>query len=224
MKILAGLLFALLLGPVASAQSPVPIEREPRHHLTLENQYVRVFFVTILPGDVSLFHTHLRSGVSTRLTDAQIRDEPLQGKSEDLTVKRGAVTFARNATPLIHRVSNIGQTPFRNIFVEILLPPGSTTTSSLSGAPGHELVLENDSVRVYRLTLAPGGSTGNHTHDARILTIAVTAGAIVVEQPGRKSSKMKLKEGDARWHEHGVLQTMRNAGTAPFEMIEIELR
>ncbi|MGI9076108.1 MAG: hypothetical protein ACR2G6_02120, partial [Gemmatimonadaceae bacterium] len=41
------------------AQSPVPIEKEPRHHLKFENQYVRVFYVFIPLGDTTLFHTHV---------------------------------------------------------------------------------------------------------------------------------------------------------------------
>lgn len=43
----------------ASAPSPVPIEKEPRHRLTFSNQYVRLFHVLIPSGDTSLFHTHV---------------------------------------------------------------------------------------------------------------------------------------------------------------------
>jgi len=50
-------------APVLPAQSPVPIEKEPRHRLKFENQFVRVFDVLIPPGDDSLFHIHIYDGV-----------------------------------------------------------------------------------------------------------------------------------------------------------------
>ncbi len=217
------LLLAFFVGSTALAQRPVPIEDEPRHHLILENRYVRVFSVEIPPGDVSLFHTHRHSGVSIRLGDAKIKDEPLNKESTDITVKLGAVAFALNPTPLVHRVSNIGQTPFRNIFVELLSPPGPVPTSPLSEGSRHRLELENDLVRVYRLTLAPGDSTDDHLHDAPVVTIAVTAGTVSLEKLSGES-RLELKEGEARWEVRGVSQRMRNVGIAPFEAVEIELK
>jgi hypothetical protein len=105
---------------VVPAQSPVPVEKEPRHQLKFENQSVRVFDVFIPSGDESLFHTHVHDGVSIRLTDAQIRIEVLRDSVDEVRVKRGAVEFSSFPNPLTHRVSNTGTTPFRNIFVEIL--------------------------------------------------------------------------------------------------------
>src|SRR5678815_1507493 len=88
--------YAVLAGPVmqvaatiVTVEPPVPIEKEPRHRLKFENPFVRVFDVLIPPGDSSLFHIHLHDGLSTRLTDARIRDEALDGTSEDSTLKRG---------------------------------------------------------------------------------------------------------------------------------------
>jgi hypothetical protein len=43
-----GLLF-LATGTLAQQQQPVEITSEPSHHLVLENQYVRVFDVTVAP-------------------------------------------------------------------------------------------------------------------------------------------------------------------------------
>ena len=137
---------------VASTQSPVPIEKEPRHRLKFENKSVRVFDVLIPSGDASLFHTHVHDGLSVRITDAQIRDEPVQGDSEESTVKRGAVTFSYRPKPMTHRVSNIGKTPFRNIFIEILpSSDGSTRAPLPPSRDGYAMVLENERVRVSRL-------------------------------------------------------------------------
>ena len=182
-------LFLSLTFPLpASAQSPVPIEKEPRHRIKFSNQYVRVFNVLIPPGDTSLVHTHVNDGLSVRLADARIRDEAQGVSPVEITVKRGDVSFGYQPSPLTHRVSNIGGTPFRNIFVEVLPSAGMP-----SGVPpqalavGETLVLENHRVRVSRLILAPGQSTELHTHVLQSLGVAVSQGTIAVESPWRKA-------------------------------------
>lgn len=208
-----------------AVQSPVPITNEPRHHLKFQNQYVRMFYVFIPPGERTLFHTHVNDGIGIKLTDAQIRDEVLGDTADDSFVTRGAVGFSHYASPLSHRVINIGSTPFRNIFVEVL----STTdmpsnTPSLANVIGRTIVLENDRVRVMRLVLAPGQSTEMHSHALRGIGVAVTEGTISVEVPGKKSRTMRFQPGDYQWHERGTKHSLRNVGSAPFEAIDIELK
>lgn len=41
----------------------VPVGEEPRHHLSLENQHVRVFDVRISAGDTTLYHRHGRDSI-----------------------------------------------------------------------------------------------------------------------------------------------------------------
>jgi quercetin dioxygenase-like cupin family protein len=225
MKLTIPLLLPLLLLVPARAQSPVPIEEEPRHRLQFENRYVRVFDVLIPQGDESLYHIHKHDGVGIKLTDARIRDEKLGGKPEDLEVKRGAVNFARFPEALTHKVSNIGGTPFRNMFIEILPSMRAPANAPpLAGVPGHTLVLENDRVRVYRLVLAPGQSTETHAHALRGLGVAVSEGEIAFGAPGEKSKTVKFKPGDYLWHEGGATHSLRNVGTAPFEAVDIELK
>ena len=224
MHIISLLLSLTLLLPMP-AQSPVPIEKEPRHRLKFQNRYVRVFDVLIPPGDTSLFHTHVNDGFSVRLKDASIRDEALGGASEDLTVKRGAVSFGYRPSPITHRVSNIGATPFSNIFVEVLPSTGTPAGSPLQAlAAGQTLVLENERVRVSRLILAPGQSTKLHTHSIRILAVAVSRGKIAVGAPGKKARTVKFKPGDTQWYEAGAKHSLRNVSSVPFEAVEIELK
>jgi quercetin dioxygenase-like cupin family protein len=217
------LLLALLLP--ASGQAPVPVEKEPRHRLKFENRHVRVFDVLIPTKDASLFHTHVHDGVGIKLTDARIRDEPTGGSPDDITVTRGEVGFALRPSPLTHRVSNIGETPFRNIFVEILPPAGAphgATPQAL--VAGQTLVLENERVRISRLVLAPGQSAESHTHVLRRLAVAVSEGRIIVEVPGERGRTVEFKPGDFRWYEAGTTHALKNVGSTPFEAVDIELK
>lgn len=219
------LLLAFLL-PAPAQQSPVPIEKEPRHPLIFENQYVRVFDVLIPAGKTTLSHIHEHDGVGVRLTDARIRDEPQTGAPEEISAKRGEVSFAFRPSPLIHKVSNIGDTPFRNIFVEILPSAGVLTDAKpLADVAGYALALENNRVRMLRLVLAPGESTEVRTHSLRCLSVAVTKGNIIVETPGSKKTKtQRLKPGDTQWREVGTKYSLKNVGSAPFEVVDIELK
>ncbi len=218
------LLSIALLLPV-SGQSPVPIEKEPRHRLKFENKYVRVFDVFIPPHDTSLFHTHVYDGFSIRQTDARIRDEALSGTPEDLTVKRGAVSFGYRPSPITHRVSNIGSTPFHNIFVEVLPSAGMSPSAPLPELPAaHPLVLENERVRISRLVLGPGQSTELHTHTLRGLVVAVSEARIAIQVPGAKLRTVKFKPGDTHWNEGGTKHTLKNVGSTTFEAVEIDLK
>lgn len=224
MNYLIVLLLSLAFLLPVSAQSPVPIEKEPRHRLTFSNQYVRVFHVLIPAGDTSLFHIHVNDGLSVRLADARIRDEALGGTPEDIQVKRGAVSFGYRPSPLTHRVSCIGSTPFRNIFVEVLpsagMPRGAPPQAL---AAGQTLLLENERVRLSRLVLAAGQSI-ELTLALPGLGVAVSEGRIALAVPGKKVRTLKFKPGDTQWHESGTVLTLKNVGSAPIEAVQIELK
>jgi quercetin dioxygenase-like cupin family protein len=225
MSCLIGLLLSLALLLSASGQAPVPVEKEPRHRLKFENRYVRVFDVLIPPGDTSLFHVHASDGLSVPLTDARLRDEALGGTPEELTLNRGAVRFALRPSPLTHRVGNIGETTFRNIFVEILPPAGrphGATPQAL--VAGQTLVLENERVRISRLVLAPGQSAELHTHVLRRLAVSVSEGRLAVAVPGERVRTVEFKSGDFRWYEAGKTHALKNVGPTPFEAVDIELK
>lgn len=225
MSHIIALLLSLTFLLPTTAQSPVPIEKEPKHRLKHENPYVRVFDVLIPPGDETLYHTHTNDGVGIKITDAHIRDEALGGKPEDVEVKRGVVNFTQFPTPLTHKVSNAGSTPFRNIFIEILPSLAAPSISPSRGeVPGHTLLLENTRVRVYRLVLAPGQEIETHTHDLRGLSVAVSEGVISFRAFGKKSKTIKFQPGEFQWHEGGTKHSLKNVGTIPFEAVDIELK
>jgi hypothetical protein len=224
MNYLICLFLSLIFFAPTFAQSPVPIEKEPRHRLKFSNQYVRVFHVVIPPGDKSLFHTHLSDGLSVRLADASIRDEVLGGAAEDISVKRGEVTFGYRPGPLTHRVTCTSNTPFRNIFIEVLSSAGIQRAAPLRAlVAGQVLVLENARVRMSRLVLAPGQSI-ELAQALPGLRVAVSEGRLDIEVPGEKGRTLKFQPGDTQWHEGAKKQVLRNVGSALFEAVEIELK
>ena len=60
-----------------SAQSPVEISGEPRHHPKFENEFVRIWDVTVPAGDATLWHAHRNDNVVVTLAPAKLHIETL---------------------------------------------------------------------------------------------------------------------------------------------------
>jgi quercetin dioxygenase-like cupin family protein len=214
----------VLLAP-AIAQTPVSIENEPRHYLEFENSYVRLFRVRLAPGATTLFHVHVNDNVGVRLTDAELSDVAPGGTPKKVSVTKGGVGFGHYPSPLTHSVSNVGSTPFHNMVVEILPSKSARFTAPLQAVvTGHTLELENERVRVFRLILAPGQATEQHSHDRQFLGVAITDGEIAVNRPATDTETVTFRPGDYRWHERGARHSLKNAGSTTFETVEIELK
>jgi hypothetical protein len=105
-------------------KDPVPVEREPHHHVVFENQYLRLLDVVVPPGEMTLFHTHSLDNVAVLLAETTLKN---QNPGEDWTerpITHGSVGFrAGTKTPYTHRIMNTGAVVFHVMDVEIL--PGS---------------------------------------------------------------------------------------------------
>src|SRR5713101_4855344 len=156
----------ILLLPVAAAplsqsnspQSPAEISGEPRHHPKFENEFVRIWDVTVPAGDATLWHAHRNDNVVVTLGGASLRIETVGAATAEVQWKFGDVRFGK--ATYVHRAMNVGTTPFHNLTIEILKSPGFLQDlSKLPKQTGRDPVLENERVRAYRLSLAPGEST-----------------------------------------------------------------
>jgi len=214
-------LAALVLVTAASAQTSVPVDKEPHHHLKFQNKYVRVFDVVVPPNDQTLFHLHSSDYVFVTLGDTSLKAQALNGQPGDLILKDGEVRFSK--APLTHRVSNPGKAPFRNITIEVVSsPPDASATASSATAQAHTLVLDNDRVRVERLVLQPGESTGMHSHGRAYLNVAVSPGKVLVEEQNGQKRSAEFKPGDFQWHEKIPSHSVKNVGKSKFEAVIVE--
>ena len=59
-----------------SSQSPVEIKGEAHHHPKFENEFVRIWDVTVPAGEATLWHVHRRDNVVITLADANLRIVP----------------------------------------------------------------------------------------------------------------------------------------------------
>jgi quercetin dioxygenase-like cupin family protein len=228
MKLLFSLVLLLVLAPLPlvslsqsnSPQSPVEISGEPRHHPKFENEFVRLWDVTVPAGDATLWHAHRNDNVVVSFGDVRLRIETLGRDPSEGPWKFGEVRFSK--ATYIHRAMNVGTTSFHNFTIELLKTPGS---ANLKKEPGREPVLENERVRVFRVALDPGQSGPMHTHTVPIMAIALTAAELEVTTAGRaQPERVKRPEGNVLWRSKPVTHAIKNVGTTRYEGVDIEFK
>jgi hypothetical protein len=220
---IAALVCSVSAQGVPTPEFQIPAIREPHHFVKLDNKYVRVLDVTVPGYDGTLYHIHENPYFWVSIGDATLRALNL-GSTEFVTLdaKDGQVRYSPVVT---HRVGNIVATPFRNITVQIqgrddVSPPGSFMASPKPTGYQSAVPLDNDLVRVERLILEPGQSTGRYTLPRSGILIAVHDGTVNVEKQGLAPQRVEMKAGDFDWHTGPLTHTITNVGKTRFEAIE----
>src|SRR5579859_2153723 len=115
----AGLVL-LATATLAQQQQTVEITSEPSHHQVLQNEYVRVFDVTVAPKASTLVHRHNSDYLFVTLGDSDVVSVRPGEKPVALKLKDGEVRY----TPgnFAHAAINESERPFHNITIELLKP------------------------------------------------------------------------------------------------------
>ena len=224
----AGLGIAMLTGAAMAQGVPtpamqVPAIREPHHFVKLDNKYARVLDVTVEPFSGTLYHIHENPYFWISIGAATLRGQTL-GATEIVNIEP-ADAEVRYSPVITHRVGNIGSRAFRNITVQIqarddVSPAGAFLASPRPAGYQAKPPLDNELVRVERLILEPGQSTGRYTLPRSGLLIAAHDGSITVERPGSAAQRIEMKAGEFEWHTGPITHTITNIGKTRFEAIE----
>lgn len=210
----------LLVSVGAAAQIPVPVDQEPHHHVVLKNDDVLVIHVILPAGESTLYHTHSRDRVSVALTSTKLAQQEL-GKPEGKPgmTHPGEISVMTANGPYTHRLRNLGPATFEVVDVEFFHRPEHPSEHAAAA-----VTAENPSARVYKWVLAPGAVTPMHTHDRPYLILAATPMQLKMTAPDGRTFTHEIKAGDFHWVDAGVTHTLANVGTAPGEIVEIELK
>jgi hypothetical protein len=221
------IIVCLLVSQQLLAQSQpvvVPVEQEPRHWVVFQNKYTRIYDCLIPLGDITLFHTHSFDSVSVTVSGGRRIAEILGGAATEADVPLGNIGFAKATNaPYTHRLTNTGSTPLRFVVPEILASaPSPGTPAALDAIPGHKLVLENDRVKVYRVSIEPKETTGIRSRTLPWLRISISQTMLLTHEPGKPSKTLQTRPGDFRWYEGGTTDSLENIGSTKYEAAEIE--
>ena len=112
---------AILFCRRAAGQTSVPMEREPHHRLVFESASFRILEPMIDPGDVTLDHEHWLDYATVCVSSASTRSRALGaewGAIGTPCIVGSASVSEYVGRQMIHRIQNMGATPFRLILVE----------------------------------------------------------------------------------------------------------
>jgi hypothetical protein len=220
---------AISFSTAADNDTAVPISQEPHHHLVLENGYTRVYDVTVPAHQSTLLHRHDNDYLGVILEPAETQNAVLGRPVTTGHAGKGEVRFA--VAPLSHRVTDTGETPFRNITIEILKKKSGTpkeTTAERGLDIGHggliDTVVDNSQVRVQDVQIAAGGMLHKHTHKFPFLVVALSDLDLHNMSQGKPAAMVHQTAGEVKWVAAGATHELMNAGKQQANFIEVEFK
>ena len=204
----------------------VPATEEPRHRVKLENDVVRIVDVEIPPGYRTLMHEHALNYAYLMVTAARLRNEVLDKPAADIDIAAGLVGYYRASQgAYVHRFTNIGESVFRAIGIELLSPSASADVfTPVDRSSGYVTVLDNERVRVYRLVLEPGKSTGLVRLAPRTVRVAGNEIALVESTADGNRRELHFAPAQFEWRAEAAAVTLENTGSSTAELYEFELK
>jgi hypothetical protein len=216
------IVLALLFSAALPAQAPVavPVGKEPHHHLVLENEYVRVFRVSVPPHDATLLHQHDLPYVYVSLGPADFINA-VAGKPEaHVVMADGQVGYSRGGFAHIARTD--AGSPFDNVTIELLHPQGEVhnlcrkivegdlgpCSKTDTGSSGYtdEPLLETREFGVGLVTLQPGAKLVQRVQSG-CLYVSLDS-AELQDAPGKPA--IKLQPGDRFWVPAATILKLQN--------------
>jgi quercetin dioxygenase-like cupin family protein len=88
----------------------------------------------------------------------------------------------------------------------------------------HEILVDDERVRVTRWDFVPGAETGWHRHGLDYVVTPVTDCAFLLEEPGGTSRRVDMPAGAAYRRTAGVEHNVVNGGSRPMSFVEVELK
>lgn len=228
--------FALMLvsGSVAEAQQVVPVSEEPMHRLMLATEAYQVLDPLLLPGDTTLFHLHdvpiHYVMISPSPANAQLLGQPWpeSGVVEQLSreVGDGWWTLEYGEHPVVHRVANIGEQPFRLIAVTNLTegdPPEASETPPVS-LPG-TLEAESPWFRRVRVAVPPDAPLVVPPGADPVLAVQVSAGSLSATTGSPDSPPVGGTDALGEWLvlEPGVGHQLRATSSDPVALVLVQI-
>jgi quercetin dioxygenase-like cupin family protein len=226
----AGLVFLATFTLAQQQQQPVEITSEPSHHLVFQNEYVRVFDVTVAPRATTLVHRHNHDYLFVTLGDSDVVSARVGEKPAGLHLKDGEVRF----TPgnFAHAAINESDRPFHNITIELLKPSTNLKTCAESCitrqfkcpdggnlCPETEKRVSADQWTVSLVSLPAMATLGSQPGGPTLL-IAVTKLELSRESCDA-IGQFKRQSGGLDWIPAGLKETIRN-GPKPAQFVTLE--
>src|SRR5947209_4005755 len=100
----------------------------------------------------------------------------------------------------------------------------SAAVVAISAEPLHQLVLENDDVRIYKLVLQPGAETLLHSHMRDFVMVAFDDSNLSETVAESSVRQFTTKAGEVTFHGRNLVHKLGNQGKTVSTMLVIELK
>ena len=203
-------------------QGPVALRDEPHHRMVLQNDFARVYSVSVPPQDATLLHRHDLPYIGVTLGPADLVNVVVGKPEARLTLQDGETRYF--GTPYSHLVRTDSGLPFWNITVEFLHPqadarnicrqvmdgplgacPQQTAAAKkVAAESGDDDVpyFETSEVRIDQIKVSQGRDYVDAAPKWNALLIALTGANLDADLGG--AHLMFLHAGDVLWLPAGV--------------------
>lgn len=100
---------------------------------------------------------------------------------------------------------------------------GANQIVNLDNEPHHHFAMQNDKVRIFKVSVAPHTSTLVHQHDRDYVFVSLGKSDISNEVVGKAPVEVKLKDGQANFTKGGFAHLAKNLADTPFRNVTVEL-
>jgi hypothetical protein len=114
---------ALEAAASAVQQEVVPLSAEPHHRLVLQNEFTRVYNVSVQPLDATLIHKHDLPYLAVNLGPADLENLVVGKPEVRIVLQDGQVVYSPGG--FAHAVRTDSGVAFRNVTVELAKPQGT---------------------------------------------------------------------------------------------------
>ncbi len=228
------LLFVFSLS--AQTPDPVPLAHgnvpgEPHHHLKIENEYVRVYYVQVPPHEDTQLHQHDHDYIYVSLGPADVVNAVRDKPEVHLVLKDGETHFTRGG--FAHVARNLADTPFRNVTIELLHPQGEVHNfcekivdgpvldcsgpfaQGFSSAFGVNPLIYTEEIAAFYQSLPVEVNVAVHPWAKTALLVACDRSDLSFDLPGQPART--LHSGEVQWVSAGStprITALGNVGTA----------
>ena len=217
----------------ATPAAPVEVAAESSHHLKIENEYIRAYFVEVPPGQSTLMHHHSTDYVGIAFGVSEVDVAAPDGTVKHVAFQDGQVNYA--PAGVVHAVTDKGPTPFRNATVELVQNQGHPVcVKNCENDPrakdwpalpaSAKLIGYGDTFRIIAVT-ASVGQTILITDPSPHLGIFLTDAQARVVQAGKPGEDASHHAGDIVFHgPHPPEMAVANTGTQDIRLVEIQFK
>jgi len=206
----------------------VPVEQASYHVPIYKNDYGTLMRVYIPAGRDTDYHIHTLSQISV-IIEQYPPEAYSQNLGEDRGTRGGAgigdTVFRSFLPPPRHRAVNPGRLPMHFIALVLHSPEPRGFRPGAREVFGYTQEFDLPQGRAWRLKLQPGETAPPITQNAPGFRVVVNNDAEIAEiEPGRADRFIYLRKGDFYWQEPGQTRAVRNVGTTPLHIAEVELK